>query len=329
MAPSLDLISIGDSTKDVFLKIREARVSCALNTDACMLCLNYADKIPVESVTQVAAAGNAANAAVGTCRLNHHCALVTVLGDDHDGHHLYDELGCERINRSYVTFDQEHGTNYSAVLSFKGERTILVYHEPRTYAFPKSLPGAKWVYYTSMGPGHQAYEKSLIQYLNKHPKTRMLFNPGTHQLRRGLKSLMGIMKKTDIFIINKDEAALLLEEKEDHPIQSMLTRLHAKVGAAIVLTDGPNGSYAHHAGHTWFIPIFPGKAKERTGAGDAYATGFVNALIAGHEIPEAMRWGNANSWSVVRQIGPQAGLLDLRGMKEVLSRFKGVKAREM
>lgn len=330
MPPSTKLIAIGDATKDVFITIKEAKVSCILDTDACMLCLNYADKIPVENVTQVAAAGNAANAAVGTCRLGHESVLVSIVGDDHEGHELYTALKCEDIDRSFITFDKKRGTNHSTILNFKGERTILMYYEPRTYLFPKTLPPAAWVYYTSLGEGHIAFERNLLAYLKRHSKAQLLFNPGTHQLRRGARGLASILKRTNILVVNTQEAELLLEETETHPIPSLLARLQRKGPNMIVITDGDKGSWVRdQQGIHWFIPIFPGEAKERTGAGDAYATGFVNALIDGKDIPEAMRWGNANSWNVVRHIGPQAGLLTKETLGRVLKRFKTIVAKRV
>ena len=41
-----DLITIGDSTIDTIVIIDEAKVTCDLKKEHCMLCLSYADKIP-------------------------------------------------------------------------------------------------------------------------------------------------------------------------------------------------------------------------------------------------------------------------------------------
>jgi len=327
MAPRTKLIAIGDSAKDTFVCIHEAQVNCVLNTQSCQLCLNYADKIPVDCVVSVPAAGNAANAAIGTCRLGHPCAVVTIVGDDMEGHELYESFKCANVNRSFVVFDKKAGTNVHTVLNFQSERTILEFHQKREYKLPKKLPNAEWVYYTSVGKSHQKMEKELIAYLEHHPKTKLLFNPGTTHLRRGLKSLLPILKRTHVLMLNKEEASLLLQESDVHPVPNLLHRLHAHGPHIPVITDGSKGSWALNGKGAYFIPIFPGEAKERTGAGDAYATGFVNAMIDGKSIPEAMRWGNANSWSVVRYIGPQAGLLTKTKMNAVLKKFKNVKAK--
>lgn len=326
--PTFDLVAVGDATKDVFVGIEEATVNCALHTDACLLCLNYADKIPVKKVTPVAAAGNAANAAVGTARLGHKTALVTTIGDDTEGRDLADALKKDKVSPTYITIDKKNGTNYSTVLNFKGERTILVYHQPRTYVFPKKFPNTKWVYYTSIGEKHAAYERDLVAWLNKHPKVNFLFQPGTHQMRRGLKALKPAIQRSTVFIVNREEAQFLLGDGIKK-MPELLLGLHKQGADHVIITDGTKGAAAYTNGNVWKLPMFPGKAVERTGAGDAFATGVANALIAGKDIPEAMRWGTANSQSVVKHIGPQAGLLTSTQMKAALKRHAHIKAKCM
>ena len=57
---------------------------------------------------------------------------------------------------------------------------------------------------------------------------------------------------------------------------------------------------------------------ERTGAGDAYSTGFLAGLLFGKDVTEAMRWGSANATSVIGKIGAQPGLLTKKQMHDVL-----------
>jgi sugar/nucleoside kinase (ribokinase family) len=328
MPRPLNLLAIGDSAKDVFLNIHEASLSCSLNKEACLLCLNYADKIPVTSVTAVRAAGNAANAAVGIARLGHRSGLVTILGDDHDGHELQAALREEGVDHRYVTFDKKHGTNYSTVLSYQGERTILTYSQPRTYVFPKNVPEADWIYYTTLGDHHLAYEKKLLEFLRMYPETHLLFNPGTSQLRRGMPSLLPIIRRSDILILNKEEAERLLEDGV-RPVPALLMRLQKDGPRAVVITDGKKGSWSYDGEEMWQLPIFTSKSVEATGAGDAYATGFVDACMNGKPIKEAMRWGTANAGSVVQHIGPQKGLLTMPGMKKMLKRYAKIRAQKV
>lgn len=323
----LDFISIGDSTLDVFLQISEASLSCQINKEQCLLCLQYAEKIPVETVVQIPGAGNASNAAVGASRLGIKSAIVSILGKDEIGKEIMGGWKKEKVDTRYVTFDPKRGTNYSTVLNFKGERTILVHGEPRKYKLPK-LDGATWIYYTSLGPGHEPLEKQLLAHLKKHPAQKLCFNPGTKQLRRGLKAITPVIKRSTVFIVNKQEAELLLGDGE-RPIQNLMVSLKHLGPEIVVITDGPKGSHATDGKTIWSMDIYPGPVVERTGAGDSYATAFVCALRMGMSIPEAMRAGSANGWSVVQYVGPQKGLLNKAKLKATMHKFAKVKVTSM
>ena len=106
---------------------------------------------------------------------------------------------------------------------------------------------------------------------------------------------------------------------------NLLSAFHHLGAKHVVITDGKNGADASDGSTHWHMPIFPGEAKERTGAGDSFATALTVAMVQGKDLPEALRMGTANSWSVVREIGPQAGLLTTAKMKAVLQKFKTIK----
>src|SRR3990172_1808168 len=63
MDHKFDVISIGDSTIDTFVKIHDATIECDINKQECRICLNYGGKIPVEDISHQVA-GNAANVSV-------------------------------------------------------------------------------------------------------------------------------------------------------------------------------------------------------------------------------------------------------------------------
>lgn len=317
--PHLDIIAIGDSTLDVFLHIHDATVSCQINKTQCLLCLEYAEKIPVERVVKVPGAGNASNAAVGASHLGLRSAIVSIVGRDETGKEILAWWKKQGVAQTYVQIDPKHDSNYSTVINFQKERTILVYHQPRNYVLP-ALDGAKWIYYSSLGKKHEHLEKQLLQHLKKHPDQKLAFNPGTHQLHRGLAKLKPVIARSELFIVNKEEAIRLLEDG-DRTVPNMLMSFHHLGAKIVIITDGPNGSYGTNGKEVWQCPIFNGPVVERTGAGDSYATGVVYGIFHGHHIREAMRMGTANAWSVVQKIGPQAGLLHKDEMMRILKKF--------
>lgn len=324
MKKTFDIISIGDSTVDFFLDIDEATVLCEVNKKNCKLCFNYADKIPIKKVTIVSGVGNAANLAVGSSRLKLKTALYTILGNDESGQEIANQFKREGIAQDYIVFDKKGGTNHSTVLNFKAERTILVFHEHRDYRLPK-FAETKWIYFSSLSAGHEKIHQPIINLIKKN-NIKLGFNPGTFQLKEGIKVLAPIIKITETLILNKQEAQRLLATKVTD-IKKLLIGLH-KVGAKIVvITNGPQGSFVYDGKHIHSLSIFNSPVIERTGAGDSYSTGFISALASGKDIPTAMRWGTVNASSVVQKIGAQKGLLTKTQLVNLLKKYKKVKSK--
>ena len=69
------------------------------------------------------------------------------------------------------------------------------------------------------------------------------------------------------------------------------------------------------------MPEYPGPRIEATGAGDAFTTAYIAALIHGLSHAEALTWGPINAGSVVQQVGPQAGLLTRHKMEAQLKKL--------
>jgi ribokinase len=96
---------------------------------------------------------------------------------------------------------------------------------------------------------------------------------------------------------------------------------------AVALTDGRKGAYSHSDEGFFYIPEFPGKRVEATGAGDSFTTAYIAALAYGKSHAEALRWGPVNAGSVVLFVGPLQGLLSRHQIEERLAkmpRFKTI-----
>src|SRR5690606_28647104 len=89
----------------------------------------------------------------------------------------------------------------------------------------------------------------------------------------------------------------------------------------VVITDGPNGSYASYDFKLVTVPNYPDPAPpyERTGAGDAFASTIVAALALGESMDTAMTWAPVNSAFVVEKMGAQQGLLTADELRQHLA----------
>ena len=307
----VDIIGIGDASEDVFLQLLEADVRRGAGRPK--LCMNYADKIPIGRVDRLVG-GNSINLAIGMRRLGFKSAFVVVLGNDEQGKKIVGALKADGVSTKYVTIDKKSMTNHSTILNLNAERTILIYHVNRKYKLPK-LEKAKWMYYSSMGHGFEVIHKDLMGYIKKY-NVKLGFNPGTHQLRKP-NAIAEFFRVSEVILLNREETQLILKTKSDN-LKVLLRGLKTLGGKVVVVTDGPKGSYAYDGLNFYFQKIYDVPVVERTGCGDSYSTGFIAALMKGHDITEAMRWGTVNAASVIQQIGPQPGLIKFTELKKIL-----------
>lgn len=322
-----DLIAIGDTTLDIFLEIEDASINCELERETCKLILNYADKIPVKAMTRIPGAGNSANNAVGSSRLGLKSAIYTIVGNDSTGLEIIQNFKNEHVGTDYIEIDSNHGTNHSTVINFQKERTILVYHEPRTYDLP-DLPASKWVYYSSVAKSHASLHKQIPEYIEK-TKAKLAFNPGTFQILEGLtpEGELEIIKLSHIFFVNKEEAEHILGVTGE--VTELIPQLLELGPNFVIVTDGPNGAYGGDGQKIYFQKILDGEIVERTGAGDAFASAVICALNYGASFPESLRWGTVNSGSVLKYVGPQKGLLTKDELMAVLSQNLDLQPEEV
>lgn len=320
----LDIISLGDATIDTLIEVGDASLACSIDRTNCLLQLRYGDKLPVSNMVQKVA-GNAANNAIGCARLGLRTAIHTILGVDQSGDAIVQALVENKVSREFVERDRKNATNASTVIRFQGDRTILVYHAPRTYRLPK-LPRSKWVYFTSLAAGHTAYNKQVIAHVER-TGTRLAYNPGTYQFLEGVSEVKKVIAVTHALFVNVEEAARIVGKKS---IKESLRALY-KLGAAMVfITDGPNGATAYDGEDMFFMPILRTKVVERTGAGDSFAVGVIAALNEGKDLPTALTWGAANSSSVILHIGPQDGLLHRREIETFYRTYgKGITPKKI
>jgi len=325
-----DFIGIGDIVSDAFIKLKEAEVEedkDGRDGGYKKICMRFGDKIPYEDVIIVPAVGNSSNASVSASRLGLKSALVTNVGNDYYGQECINVLKSEKVGTEFVKINKGRKTNYHYVLVFGAERTILIKHEEFEYNLP-DIGKPKWVYLSSLAENSLPFHKILEKYFNDNPEVKLVFQPGTYQLKFGKDALAGLYKRTDLFFCNKEEAQRILGVG-DTDVKKLMEMIHELGPKIISITDGPKGAYAYDARlparqgkNTWFIPMYPDPKPptNRTGAGDAYSSTFTVALILGKSVEEALMWGPINSMSVVQKVGARAGLLKWQELEEYLKK---------
>lgn len=314
---SIDVLAIGDPTTDCFIRLKDARATCDINDENCELCVRFGDKVPFEFAVEVPAVGNAANAAAACARLGLSAAFRGSVGNDRNGETIRETFKQNGVITDYLETEDGKVTNYHYVLWYESERTILIKHEHFTYSLPQLPEAPRWIYLSSLGEGTEAFQHEIAAYA-KASGAKLLFQPGTFQIKLGREALADVYAQTDLFFCNKQEAQTILGTKEED-MRKLLEGIRALGPKITVITDGRNGSSLMNDQGAWHIPMYPDPKPpvERTGAGDATASTTMAYIIKGLTPEEALMRGHINSAYVVQEIGAQKGLLTPERIEEL------------
>jgi ribokinase len=321
VAEQPDVISIGDIVTDDFIDLIEKEEHTYSNEQGKWLAVPFGTKIPYDHHEVIPAVGNAANAAVAFARLGLKSSFATNIGGDQEGRDMIAVLQKESVDHRLVRVNPHKKSNYHFVLRFGPERTILIKHEEYDYHWPHLSPDEipKWVYFSSISDHAVPYHDQVVDWLDHNPDVKLAFQPGTFQMAAGAERLKRIYERSEILILNREEAVTV--GGGDHAnLHSLFEHLHKLGPRIVVITDGPSGAYVSDGHIRLQMPLYPdpGPPVDRTGAGDAFASTFVAALIKGNTIEGALQWAPINSMNVVQEVGAQAGLLKEKEIEHYL-----------
>ena len=313
MSHNFDVLCVGNAKIDTFLTLHKIKDHLRYLEATNELCIKFGEKINVDKA-EILLGGNASNVAVGLSRLGLKVGIIAEIGKDEFAQKIINTLNAENVDTSSIFQTEGQESSFSTIINFKGERTIFSEHVKRAHNFNFDNLFSKWVYLTSLGEEWEnAYQKTVD--FVKNTNAHLTFNPGTLQIAAGKERLINVLSLTNILIVNKEEGQSLLKTGNQNAKEILigLQKLGPKI---VVITDGKNGSYViDENGNIVEEKIVETEVIEKTGAGDAYSSGFLGAVLYNKSIKDAMRWGARNSASVITKVGAQTGLLGRKGLE--------------
>ena len=304
-----DVITVGSSTVDIFAHTENARMIRLRSSKSRREFISYpvGSKILVTKLLQNFG-GNGANAAVSFSRLGFRTGYVGKIGKDLTGAQILD---CLKKNR--VTFlgarGEQSGT--SIILDAMGEdRTILGFKGCNNELLPSELTlqkiDARCFYFSSM-IGKSLRSMEAIAARARRKKRMIAFNPSQTILERDLTAARRIARLSDLIVLNKEEAELLVGNER---AEKSLARIAALGPRTAVITDGRNGALALQDGTYYRVMPRKGiKIVETTGAGDAFASTLAAMLILKKPMAQALKLAIIQAESVIAHHGAQNNLL--------------------
>ena len=306
-----DIISVGSATRDVFMKSEQFKIiedkSFATGQGECFA---LGSKIEIKDIV-FTSGGGGTNAAVTFARQGLRTACVGAIGDDFNGKDIIGELNNEGADTDYFQTNKNGYTAYSVILVHeKGERTILSYKGEGQHFDVNKIPfkkfRTKWLFLDSLG-GHYDLLETAVSWAVKN-KVKLATNPGAKELAHGLDKLRPLLKHFPIVIMNQEEASKLVGIDYDRESEIFKT-MDEIIGGVFVMTKGPAGVVVSDGNNIYRAGVPDSPVVERTGAGDAFSSGFVTEYIRSGDMAKAIQFATANASSVVTQYGAKAGIL--------------------
>lgn len=302
------ILAIGAAVQDVFLSHSdEFKPVSDKSAHEMFLRLELGAKADVNNI-DFTIGGGATNAAVTFARQGLHSQFMGTIGDDPAGRAVLDTLDEEGVDTSEVTYSKRYNTGYSVLLlAPNGERTILTYRGASTHYDIKNFDlkesDADWMYVSSMAGNMDVLDKLFDQ--ARRLGIKIMFNPGKKELaeRRKLKALLD---DVEVLLVNREEMQQIVEGDD----LEELVRHALNYVPTVIVSDGPNGVIATDGKTIVRAGMYEDvKVIDRTGAGDAFGSGFLSQWAAGKSLKESIIFASANSTSVVTKIGAKAGIL--------------------
>jgi ribokinase len=300
------IVTIGKATQDVFLRSSEAFKEFE-HKGVKYEQLPVGQKLDLDEVV-FATGGNVTNAAVTFARQGIHSKYSWCLGNDPSSETILQSLDKEGVNTNHVFQGDHFSASYSAILMLVGgERTILNYKGTMPNASSPELDisvidEGDWIYISSLGD--MDLLERIITRAAEHD-VKVMLNPAGAELEHAEK-LKGLLEDVTVLAVNKEEAQEIVHGENSEELVRHLQNLCP----VVIVSDGPNGVVASDgktivsAGMYEDVPVV-----DRTGAGDAFGSGFLSQFALGKSLRESIVFASANSTSVVQFIGAKEGIL--------------------
>lgn len=320
-----DIICLGGLTRDISLLTNEG-VSIDNHQDLLrqkLLAFESGAKIKVDNFHYLFG-GGAANSAFNFALAGFKVACIGRIGKDKNGEEILTNLKKAKVDLPFITKDESLPTSRSFILiSLDGERIIfssksatenLKIHKSAKTAIRR----AAWLYITSLPKTWKKLTKELFDLQT----VKIAWNPGATQYKGGLKSIVWFLKRTNVLLLNHDEAIELvmsdLKYQDKGPsffndTRKLLEIIYQYGPEIVVITKGKEGADAYNGKKIYQQKIVKAKkVVDTTGVGDAFNSSFIASLELNGDIKLALKVAAKNAANKVSYLGAQKGLKDIR-----------------
>lgn len=285
-----DLITIGDVTIDIFFR------GSSLTVDKDEFKLGVGNKYPVDTFYE-AVGGGAANVAIWCSSEGMNTAALAKIGENPFKQIILQKLIKRTVSTEFLIYDKSFYNISAILLTETSERTIIHYATPNETLIVSDfmidkMKTAKAIYMGNL-PGISVSERVILLSKLKDDEKNIYLNLGILDCERPTKEIKPLIDLADVLIMNTIEfSALAKKGKKKIEYNTDVSELIGFKGAALVVTDGANGSYGYSEGTVYKHNGATVKSiVDTTGAGDSFTAGFISSYINSPSIQGALKHG--------------------------------------
>lgn len=263
--------------------------------------------------------GTSSNTAAALAKLGLGCAFVGTVGDDNYGRFVRDDLAELGVDVSGLVVDPSLNTvGVFAFIDETGERYLWGWpREKQSFKVIdenrvdfERIRRADWVHSSGMSLVYDTSARSTITRI--FHEARAAGVPTSFDLNLRVddgvldpdfaQALDAIMGDVDYLLgSGPDEFAYLGGGTWEENAAAL-----ARDGRMVIARDGARGSMALFDGKVVRADAYRVEVEDTVGAGDVYNAGFISGILAGRDISEALRLGNAVSGYTVARKGSRS-----------------------
>ena len=258
---------------------------------------------------EVAAGGSGANSMIGISQLGGRSAFSGKIGRDEHGKLYREKL--EALGVCDCLAEGEGATGSSLILvSEDGARTMNTFLGMSQELMnpdidPDVIQSSKYLYLTGYLWDTESQKKAVLNALDEAKKREVkvaLSLSDPFCVTRHKEDFINLLKGyASMVFCNQEEAFTLL----DTEITQQAAETLSDWTETVALTIGAYGALISHRGETCYIDPLPVRVEDTTGAGDAFAAGFLYGMTHDLSPLDSGRIGATLAAAVIGQTGPR------------------------
>ena len=258
---------------------------------------------------EVAAGGSGANSMIGISQLGGRSAFSGKIGRDEHGKLYREKL--EALGVCDCLAEGEGATGSSLILvSEDGARTMNTFLGMSQELMnpdidPDIIQSSKYLYLTGYLWDTESQKKAVLNALDEAKKREVkvaLSLSDPFCVTRHKEDFINLLKGyASMVFCNQEEAFTLL----DTEITQQAAETLSDWTETVALTIGAYGALISHRGETCYIDPLPVRVEDTTGAGDAFAAGFLYGMTHDFSPLDSGRIGATLAAAVIGQTGPR------------------------